>query len=180
MVSAHVVTILFPEAGISHSSFTTLESSGHIIGLGKALIWDSGHWDTDVFDIGSAGLTSSFTTLAHSAGFKELGFTTIAFSARFAATASFSTIANSAAVKELSFTNLAYAGILNTARGSFTILQTSGNVVFFQAASSFTSVEFSVGLTIPPVPRDFAEEKAKEIFSREIARRRRGLEKYTR
>jgi len=173
MASPYVVTIFFPES--TGSSFTTLAYESHIVGLGKALLWDIGHWDQNVFDVGSASLTSSFTTLAHSGGIKELSFAALAFSGTVSGHfASFTALSYVGTVQMASFTTLEFQSTVNSTRASFTSLETSGNVVFFQAASSFTAtVQVTWGLTVPPSVPNRAEEKANEILARRLNRQRR-------
>ena len=156
MASPYVVTIFFPES--TGASFTTLEYSAHVVGLGKALLWDIGHWDTHVFDVGSSGLTSSFTTLVHSGNVKELSFTALAFSGTVSGHfASFTALSMAATVKGPSFTTLEYSAVVSTARGSFTALETSGNVVFFVSASSFATLEFTSGIAAQPITPNQSE-----------------------
>lgn len=172
MVSPYVVTIFFPES--TGSSFTTLQYSGQVVGLGKALRFDIGQWDTHVFDIGAAGLTSSFTTLSNSGGIKELSFSAFAFAGTISGFfASFTAISMAATVKGPSFTTLGFQSVISTARASFTALETSGRVVFAIATSSFTTMGYVGSLFIPPVPRNFADEKSNEILGRRLNRRRR-------
>src|SRR3990167_1998435 len=121
MASPYVVTIFFPES--TGSSFTTLAYESHIVGLGKVLLWDIGHWDQNVFDIGSAGLTSSFTTLAHSAGIKELSFSALVYSGTISGHfASFTALSFVGTLKTASFTTLACTSSINSTRASFTTL----------------------------------------------------------